>query len=169
MDVIILSLSLRPTHFYYSMKYWRYWWHIFIFNKGFYILIGYSFYGIVLFRLSPFRRGIPLPGRGIVGKNKSSRSKTTVRSKGVFPFRSAGGPTVMIVLVLSCICIKYNWIDNKLNFKLQTELKLEYQRPSLKIVAFKWICTKFQQLKCYCFYEKYRWQHFKFFDLIPHN
>ena len=33
--------------------------------------------------------GIPPPSRGIVGKN---RSKTTVRSKRVFPLRSGGGP-----------------------------------------------------------------------------
>ena len=44
----------------------------------------------------PFIRGIPLPGRGIVGKNQSARSKTTVRSKRVFPLRSGGGPFTLI-------------------------------------------------------------------------
>ena len=34
MDVIILRLSLRPTHCYYSMKYWRNWWHTLSFRKG---------------------------------------------------------------------------------------------------------------------------------------
>ena len=36
-----------------------------------------------------FLRGgvIPLPGRGIVGKNRSAQSKTTVRSKRVFPLK----------------------------------------------------------------------------------
>ena len=36
--------------------------------------------------------GIPLPSRGIVGKNRSARSKTTVRSKKVGPLGSRSGP-----------------------------------------------------------------------------
>ena len=34
--------------------------------------------------------GIPLPGRGIVGKHQSAQSKTTARSKWFFPLRSRG-------------------------------------------------------------------------------
>ena len=37
-------------------------------------------------------RGIPLPSRGKVGKNRSPRSKTTVRSKRVSPLGSNGAP-----------------------------------------------------------------------------
>ena len=33
------------------------------------------------------RRRLPLPGRGIVGKNQNAWSKTTVRSKGIFPLK----------------------------------------------------------------------------------
>ena len=36
--------------------------------------------------------GIPPPGRGIVGKNQSTRSKTTVRSKRYFPLKVRRGP-----------------------------------------------------------------------------
>ena len=47
------------------------------------IHLGYSFNDIVLIRLSPFCRGIPLPGSGIVGINWSAHCKTTVRSNSV--------------------------------------------------------------------------------------
>ena len=36
--------------------------------------------------------GIPLSGRGMVGKNRSAQSKTTVRSKRVFPLKVWRGP-----------------------------------------------------------------------------
>ena len=36
--------------------------------------------------------GIPLPSRGMLGKNRSTQSKTTVRSKRVGPLGSRWGP-----------------------------------------------------------------------------
>ena len=60
--------------------------------RVFYIHLGYSLNYIVLIQLSPLRRGIPLPGGGIEGKNWGTWSKTTVWSKGVFPLWSGGGP-----------------------------------------------------------------------------
>ena len=50
---------------------------------SFYIHLGYSLYDIVLFGLTPYCRGI-------VGKNQSTRSKTTVRSKVFYPLRPGG-------------------------------------------------------------------------------
>ena len=52
--------------------------------------------------------GIFPPSRGIVGKNRSARSKTTVRSKRVFPLKVRRGPlylfsTVLTILVYSHI------------------------------------------------------------------
>ena len=54
----------------------------------------------------PFHAGIPLPSRGKVGKNRSALSKTTVRSKRVFPLKVRWGPhycfpTVLTIFVLS--------------------------------------------------------------------
>ena len=46
----------------------------------FYIHLGYSFNFTVVY-LCHIMGGIPPPGGGIVGKNQSTRSKTTVRSK----------------------------------------------------------------------------------------
>ena len=43
------------------------------------IHLGYSFNSIALFDHSQFIGGIPTPGRGIVGKNQSTQSNTTVR------------------------------------------------------------------------------------------
>ena len=56
--VPILEHVLRPQ----NNKAWLF------FNFG-QILSSYAFYDIVLFWLSRFRGGIPLPGRGRVGKN----------------------------------------------------------------------------------------------------
>ena len=44
------------------------------------ILLRYSLSDIVLIQLSSFHEGIPLPGKGKVGKNWSARSKTTIRN-----------------------------------------------------------------------------------------
>ena len=60
---------------------------IFINSFFLYVHLGYSLNDIVLIQLSPFLGGIPVPGRGIVGKNCSNRSKTTVWSKRGFPIK----------------------------------------------------------------------------------
>ena len=54
-----------------------------------FFFIGYSFN---FFSVFLHHQGIPLPGRGKVGKNRSARSKTTVRSKRVGPLKSGGAP-----------------------------------------------------------------------------
>ena len=52
-----------------------------------YAPLGYPFNDIVKIQFSLFcREGIPLPGRGIVGKNPSAWSKTTVRNVHVLFF-----------------------------------------------------------------------------------
>ena len=58
----------------------------------FFIHLGNSLNASVLLQLSPFCGRIPLPGSGIVGKNWSAQSKTTVRSKGFFPLKVRRGP-----------------------------------------------------------------------------
>ena len=57
----------------------------------FYIHLGYSLYFTVVC-LCHITRGIPPPRSGIVGKNRSTRSKTTVRNKRVGPLGSKWGP-----------------------------------------------------------------------------
>ena len=51
--------------------------------------------------------GILLPSRGIVGKNRSSRSKTTVRSKKVGPLGSRSGPFTWFPQCYLFICFLY--------------------------------------------------------------
>ena len=57
----------------------------------FYTHLGYPLKFIFVFH-SHVMRGIPPPSRGKVGKNWSTRSKTTVRSKRVGPLGSNGAP-----------------------------------------------------------------------------
>ena len=60
--------------------------------KGFfYIHLGYSFNFTDVY-LCHIMWGIPPPSGGIVGKNRSTRRKTTVRSKRVGPLGSNGAP-----------------------------------------------------------------------------
>ena len=56
-----------------------------------YIHLGYSLNFTVVY-LCLITGGIPPPGGGIVGKNRSTRSKTTVRRERVGPLGSRWGP-----------------------------------------------------------------------------
>ena len=53
---------------------------------------------LLLFITADIMGGIPPPSRGIVGKNRSTRSKTTVRSKKVFPLEVRRGPHYITAL-----------------------------------------------------------------------
>ena len=81
-----------------------------------FFILGYSLNFIIVCHCH-FKGGIPPPSRGIVGKNQSAQSKTTVRSKRVFALKVRRGapslfPTVLInsntielALHTSCYCI----------------------------------------------------------------
>ena len=60
--------------------------------------LAYSFNFTVVY-FCQIKEGIPPPSGGIMGKNWSNRSKTTVRSKRVGPLGSRWGPFLSIFLL----------------------------------------------------------------------
>ena len=80
-------MYVTPCHFSNKVLH-KFYFFIIIF---FYIHLGYSLYFTVVC-LCHIKRGVPPPSGGKVGKNRSTRSKTTVRSKRVGPLGSKWGP-----------------------------------------------------------------------------
>ena len=64
-------------------------------NDFFNTHLGYFFNDFVMIHLSPVGGGMLLPWKGIVVKNQSVRSKTTVRRKRDFPLKAGGGPFIV--------------------------------------------------------------------------
>ena len=84
LDLIIMK-NLATNYVFYA---WNY--------QGFFLLfffthLGYSLNFTVVCHCQ-VKGGIPPPSRGIVGDNRSTRSKTTVRRKRVGPLGSNGAP-----------------------------------------------------------------------------
>ena len=65
---------------------------------NFFISILFTFYDIVIIPLLPFLRGVPPPSRGIVGKNRSARSKTLGGGRHTQERRSIS-PKIGLILV----------------------------------------------------------------------